>query len=285
MTTTDMVHGTRTATVDRPVKHIKPVVKAGTGSSVDDTTYGRTCLDFGDVFGQPVPELAVASMAEQHDMVHRRAGKYHRRKVGWWATRERIVTATMEQELVPQPNGSFKPSGSWSNPVFEHHVPMKPPVRRIGDVRHDPSFTGTGNVPIGPPIPTNPSHDARNTEPTAAQKAAELTVRKLKKRYSNALNQTSYLPAAIRQSVAARAPIPTFYEAELLGHGQRPTKDRFTVRVCKMDEYEAIVIMAARIAGASTWQTEQLVFTFKDKPTTNASQRLTTTSRKNQIRG
>lgn len=205
----------------------------GAGRSVDRGQWDGSVLTFEELIGHPAPESAIASMARLIPGARRRGSPpmYYRRRVGWAAERNRIVTAASEQHLTPLPDGRFKAVGAWSPARFLELTVSGMPTRRVGDVPDDRSF--------GP--------DRGSSHSVKASK------------FADAEAQAAYLPTPVRRSIAARVPDPLYFEAEAVRYTGTGTL-RHTVRVLKAGSRDAIVVIASRQSGAPTWQVEQVVY-------------------------
>lgn len=204
----------------------------GEGRSVDAGDWSEDVLTFEALGAPALGDRPIASMARLLPGARRRGSppQYFRRRVGWWADPTRIVTATSEQPLQPQPDGRFRTGGPWSGPRLDELRPAGRPVRRVGDVPQDRKFT------------------ADDADGRAAGTP-----------FDDALLQIAYLPEPVRRSIAARVPSPAFFAAEAV----RYTPNRapwHAVQVLKMDDSHALVVVASRQAGAPTWQVEQVVY-------------------------
>lgn len=205
----------------------------GEARSVDAGDWSQDVLTFEDLGAPALGDRPVASMARMLPGARRRGNppEYFRRRVGWWAGPTSIVTAVSEQPLQPRPDGRFRTAGPWSGPRLEELRPLGKPVRRVGDVPHDRTFTGDG-----------------------AQGAAAGTP------FDDALSHVAYLPEPVRRGIAARVPVPTFFEAEAVRYAPDRGAPWHAVQVLKMDDSRALVVAASRQADAPTWQVEQVVY-------------------------
>jgi len=249
--------------VAKPIGSVIP--KPGAGSDVNTASFGGgTVEEVEDVFGIAVPDNAIAEMVQlRSPEVHRQViggrESYYRRKSGWFATPGGVTILTVDQRLEPQPNGKMKPVGAWGEPVVKTYTPVGQVARRTGSVRADVQ-TPAGTAPDANTARSTPDREDAN-ESAAAGKAVE-------KKFADALSFVSYLPAPVRQSIAARARDPHTFQALLIGHYNDSDGVKrythYTVRALKMDDNEAIVVQAANQAGSQTWQVEQVVYKFTD---------------------
>ena len=200
------------------------------------TWSGGSPDDYRDLFSDIPSPTAIATMA---NTTVRKAGapatRYYRRRLGWWATPERIVVTSSEQPLVKLSSGKMLPDGAWTPEESKHYLP-------IGVVRHR-----VGKVSVDS---TRETTSGNSTEPMAKTG--------FEKNHADALDSIKYLPAPVRDSIMNRIPNPIVFEAQALKHSQNG--GYWTVEVLKLDDEQALVVIATRVVGYDFWTVEQRIY-------------------------
>lgn len=222
------------AAVGRPSS---PRLSAGSGRSVDDCTWGGTVLEAADIGLRPRPEGGdtITSSARQMSGVRKAGDWYYRRRYGWIAQVGGVLVGVSDQPLRPQPDGRFKPSGSWSRPREEWHALTAPPRVRRGEVPVDAPTSGTAAPPSAPPAVGG-------------------------KRVLGEISELSFLPEPLRRSAMARASDAHMLDAHAVRYSRDDGVGHFTVSVLILGPREGLVILASRQDGARTWQAEQTTY-------------------------
>lgn len=213
------------------------------GSSLEETEWTGKVPDLADLAGVIVSDGdELASLVVDEKLVRRRGeASYYRRRVGWVARRDGIEVATFEQRLDPQPDGRMRPEGGYAHVGTQTYSAKGQPRRRRGDVPDD-EVSGAGGGETSS-RGAGPSRHPEWTEP----------------RFRAALASVSYLPAPVRSSFMGAVRAPELFLASLVQHGDGA---QYTVTGLRLGRDAAAVVVASRQGRATTWQVEQLTYTW-----------------------
>lgn len=219
------------------------------GRDVDASEWQGTVLDFADL-GAVLPrggsELFCEAAVLLRGARRRPDGSYFRRRLGWRAERSRVVVVHCDQNLRPRPDGRFEPVGGWS--VTDVNTFEAADVsRRVGSVPHDPHPSGDGASQV-----------ASGPQPTRRDDSA----------LGRDEQDLSYLPSAVRSGVlrAVASPAVACAEAVQFSSDEGPTHHQ--VVALRLDARGGIAVQGSRQARASTWQVEQLRYTWSESRAT-----------------
>lgn len=211
------------------------------GRPITADTFGGKVVAF-DELGVSLPAgggpLVTGAVHDDGKVRRQHGSRYYRRRIGWQAQRDRIAVVTMEQDLTPRPDGRFSSSGAWKTASVRIFPASGATKRRVGDVTAD--ATGTTTTTSGPAEPEIPAEETS---------------------FASAHHHLRYLPAAVRGSFLKVAPSPTHFHVQAVRYGDGSDLSRHTVSALRMNDAEAVVVLASLQRDASTWQVEQVRYT------------------------
>ncbi len=213
------------------------------GLSIAAGTFNAKVIAF-DELGATLPEgggpLITSGVYDDGKVRRQRGSRYYRRRIGWQAQRDRIAVVTMEQDLTPRPDGKFSSSTAWTAGTVRIFPSQGAAKRRVGDVASDPVSTSVTSAPA--PEPQIPAGEEV---------------------FSSAHHHLRYLPAAVRGSFLRIADQPTHFYVEAVRYGGGSDSSRHTVAGLRMNDAEAVVVLASLQDNASAWQVEQVRYSLK----------------------
>jgi len=217
------------------------VAVPGRDVNADNWSGGRP-PEYEDAFEKP-PAAAVASMLRISGVRRRRDGTYYRTRIGWWASNQQIVVKTANQELDRTPAGKYQPAGQWSNVAANTYRGVSPAKLRTA---HIPGGTSSPNGSTG-----------KGSSPNVS--IADTPVGK---KFPAAIDSIGFLPQPLRESIMLRIPYPTVFEATSWRHSLGGVPDYYCTQVLKLDNTQAMVIVAKYDIKLQEWNVEQRLYQF-----------------------
>lgn len=213
------------------------------GLNVNHGDWSGKIVLFQELGATVSTEGEVVAEAVEDDMLVRRKrknGQYFMRRIGWQARLSGIIVVVSERDVLPQPDGKFKPQGEWHITSTSERGCVGSVKSRTGDVVDDsvnPAFTSAKGS-------ASESHDL-TLEDTA---------------FALSCYYLNYLPRAVREGLARAMPGPSYFHCEAVRYPAGSQEGRHKVSVLRMSGSDALVLLASRQAGASSWQVRQLQY-------------------------
>lgn len=232
-----MNHLARRAAGDQPVKHA-PQDEGGPTLSTDGTQWDGVVLDIASTGIAAAPHdgpVIYSALVAQPGVRRGPRQQWYRSRIGWIAQQRGMTVVETRQPLSALPDGRFRPSGKWANFTIQRCAATSAPTRRIGDVAADDSAASAPHAP-----PTAPPGGGQPEVPA----------------------DVDYLPLALRQGLSAVATNPTWFEAQAVEFTRPDGSSYHSVGVIKINDVEAVSLLASRQSGSRTWQAEQVWFTY-----------------------
>lgn len=228
----------------------------GAGANVAEGQWSGHVTDFDDLKAlMPTGGGRIVTDSVEDDKRVRRSratGRHFMRRIGWQSRYQSIVLVVSERDVLPQPDGRFKPSGEWKIIQISEHNGVGPVKERTGDVVDDS---------LNPELAKRPgTHGQTSGNPAVPSE----------KQFASAHKDLQYLPRAVRAGVLKLVPSPTFFHCQALRFSTDGAPTHHTVSVLRMTEENAVVILASRQQGAGTWQVQQL--SYKLEPVSQTGQ-------------
>src|SRR5699024_4458311 len=150
-----------------------------------------------------------------------------------------VVTVDWRQPLRPRPDGRFEAAGSWTQEAPKTYPSIVEPKRR------------TGAVP-------EPAERAVQAQGQGGQPPESLHLHD-----QDALREVPCLPPAVQTSVQAGVPDHVVFAVQALQYTRSDGSEYHTVEGLRLSEREAVVVVASRQQGSTTWQVELVRYIFR----------------------
>lgn len=215
--------------------------KLTAGSDVNDSEWSGSVVAFADLNAQvPAGGTVITDCVDDDRKVrrNRRTGRYFFRRIGWQARLDGIVVVVCERDLMPQPDGRFKPKGGWRVISTHDHRSDGSVKNRTGDVVDD---SANPAIPSRQPS-TSAGHDASVTKSD---------------------RDLEYLPRAVRLGVVKLVPSPSYFHCQAVQYSVDGQPTHHRVSVLRLSTTGAVVVLASRQMNAGTWQVQQVHYGLK----------------------